>query len=188
MSLLHNSSVEGEINTKAYSPEQFWFTPEEVFDYRKKLINDQSEWIFLYSRDKVNDKTWKENGGSYFSAIANSEWYSSAVTAIEEQILWADKKLWKRLAKRKYHIELWPGVGIANKVRRIIYENYLRKTWKKYIHIGRDASSSITDQCAKEYSENKTPWLTFANTNTDWRKKKLLKRSEIRPIINCEEV
>ncbi len=35
-------------------------------------------------------------------------------------------------------------------------------------------ASSITDQCAKEYSEIDTPNLTFASVNTDRRMKEII--------------
>ncbi len=55
MSLLHNSSAEGEINTKVYSPERFGFTQQEVFRAHGKLLRDQSDGVFLYQWDDKND-------------------------------------------------------------------------------------------------------------------------------------
>lgn len=153
------------VNTQERSPERFGFTEKQAAIYRESILNDSSEWIFLYQRDDTLDKTGKESWWVLYNTLANNEEYW--MSAIESSILAQMWSVFKDFLTYTHHIEAGAAAWKANKWKNDIYPHFWKyKRYGRPFYIDVDTSWSLLQSVLQEFNETGIPafWL-----QCDWR-------------------
>jgi uncharacterized SAM-dependent methyltransferase len=153
------------INNQKYNPERFWFSAEQAALYREHILNDSSEWIFLYQRDDLLDKTGKESWWALYNTLANNEEYW--MSAIESSILAQMWSVFKDFLTYTHHIEAGAASWKANKWKNDILPHFWKyKSYGRPFYIDVDTSWSLLQSVQQEFNETGIPafWL-----QCDWR-------------------